>query len=571
MRQEQNIQKLYTNAGMQVQEIPWNVYPRPQLKRTKWICLNGIWEIKTESGFQGNIKVPFCPESLLSGFKGKIRYGEKLHYQRTFTIPQDWMEKRILLHFGAVSSTCEVLINGQMVGHHENGYLSFTLDITKVLKSKGEENLLEVIVQNDLSGRLPSGKQKEKRGGMWYTPCSGIWQSVWMEPVPEHYVESLKIQVDLEGADIFTNGITEGALVCEGKSYEIVNGKVRVCPEQPRWWSPEDPYLYDFSIKSGEDEIRSYFALRSIEVREGKDYPDLYLNEKPYFFHGLLDQGYVSDGLYTPADPSLYEQDILAMKALGFNMLRKHIKIEPEQFYYDCDRLGMVVFQDMVNNSDYKFLRDTAIATIGFKKLKDKRKHKNSIFRQAFEEAMKATITQLWNHSCICYWTIFNEGWGQFDADRMYKIAKQMDPTRIIDATSGWFAQKESDVESLHMYFEKLHLGKNKALPQVLSEFGGYVYKDEEHSFNLTKTYGYKIYQDRETFVKAFQQVYMEQIVPLVRKGLSATVYTQLSDVEDETNGILTYDRKVCKLYPNETSSIKEALFMALKERCKEE
>lgn len=559
------IQRQYTEEGENLREIPWNVYPRPQLRRTKWACLNGSWDFET-AGWKGKIMVPFCAESLLSGFAGTIRYGEDLRYGRTFSIPEDWQGMRVRLHFGAVNSSCEVRINDRVVGRHENGYLAFSFDVTDYLEASGRENRLEVIVKNDLSGQYPWGKQKEKRGGMWYTPCSGIWQTVWMEPVPEKYVEKLEINVDLEGAGIKVKGVSEGILICEGKQYEIADGSVRVKPENVRTWSPEDPYLYEFTIQSGEDEVTSYFALRTISVSAGKEYARLFLNQKPYFFNGILDQGYYSDGLYTPADPALYEKDILAMKELGFNTLRKHLKIEPEQFYYDCDRLGMIVFQDMVNNGDYKFMRDTIWPTFGIKKEDDRKKHRDPKTREAFLQGMRGTVEQLRNHSCICYWTIFNEGWGQFEADKAYEILKQMDPSRIVDATSGWFQQSKTDVESKHLYFEKLHLGKRRHLPQVLSEFGGYVYKIPEHSFHRKDTYGYRIFKDRESFAKAFVKTYLEKIVPLARRGLSASVYTQVSDVEDETNGMLTYDRRICKLDPEETKEIETALQSAVRE-----
>lgn len=564
------IQKLYTKEGENRKEIPWNVYPRPQMRREKWACLNGIWDLEVDGAERGTILVPYCVESLLSGFEKELNYGEFLRYQRRFTIPKDWEGMRILLHFGAVNSTCEVLLNDKKIGRHENGYLSFSFDVTNYLEPSGKENRLEVLVKNDLSGLYPYGKQKKDRGGMWYTPCSGIWQTVWMEPVPETYVEKLQIDVDQRSAKITVEGISEGVLLCDGRRYEIQAGSVIVMPENPRTWSPEDPYLYEFIVQSGSDEVTSYFALREINVACEGGHAVILLNSKPYFFNGVLDQGYYSDGAYTPADPSLYKKDVLAMKALGFNMLRKHLKIEPEQFYYDCDRLGMIVFQDMVNNGDYKFLRDTILPTVGFKKASDVKKHRDPATRKAFLEGMKGTVSQLRNHSCICYWTIFNEGWGQFEADKAYEILKELDSSRIVDATSGWFQQSKTDVESLHMYFEKLHLGKRTQLPQVLSEFGGYVYKIPEHSFHLKNTYGYKLFKDRESFAKAFVRTYLEDIVPMVRKGLSASVYTQLSDVEDETNGLLTYDRRICKLRPEETREITTSLLKAVQSRGKE-
>ena len=523
------------------------------MRRTDWLSLNGIWSLKTEGDGEKDILVPFCPESRQSGWEGRIEYGRNMRYKRDFTVPEEWAGKRILLHFGAVSNRCEVFVNNKKVCEHENGYLAFTADITDFLDfGAGVENLLEVDVVNDLGGRLPTGKQKIERGGMWYTPVSGIWQSVWAEPVPADHIKKLTIKTDLNGADIIVEGVSEGTVTCEGCEYAFSDGKVRIEPDVKRLWSPESPYLYDFCVKSGEDTVKSYFALRTVSVKTSKGVPRLCLNDRPYFFHGLLDQGYFDEGIYTPASLKDYENDILAMKGLGFNMLRKHIKIEPEQFYYDCDRLGMVVFQDMVNNGKYSFFRDTLLPTIGLKRRSDRRLHRDPDARTAFFRAMEQTVAQLSNHPCICYWTIFNEGWGQFEADKAYEFLKKLDDSRITDPASGWFKQHRSDVDSRHIYFRKLKWKKKTDLPQVLSEFGGYVYKIPEHSYNLEKTYGYGIMPDRKAYVDALRRLYSEEVLPLVNEGLSAAVYTQVSDVEDETNGLLTYDRQVQKITPEE-------------------
>ncbi len=293
--------------------------------------------------------------------------------------------------------------------------------------------------------------------------------------------------------------------------------------------------------------------------------PRLCLNGKPYFFHGVLDQGYWSDGLYTSAVPEAYERDIAAMKDLGFNTLRKHIKIEPERFYYDCDRMGMVVFQDMVNCGEYHYLRDTVLPTLGFLQRNDKELNSDPEARQSFLRAMEETVAHLQNHPCICLWTIFNEGWGQFEADSVCARLRELDGSRFIDSTSGWFQQNNSDVDSLHIYFQKLHLG-TQPRPQLLSEFGGWSYKLPEHSFNLQKTYGYRKYADRERFLRDLRALYLNEVLPLVSHGLCGAIYTQLSDVEDETNGFLTFDRRVQKVFHGELSDIAEKLQNAIKE-----
>ena len=332
-------------------------------------------------------------------------------------------------------------------------------------------------------------------------------------------------------------------------SVPMRDGVARVDLPSPCMWSPEDPYLYEFTLQTESDAVRSYFAIRILDIRKIDGISRLCLNGKPYFFHGVLDQGYFSDGIFTPASPKCYDNDILAMKNLGFNMLRKHIKIEPSYFYYACDRLGMIVFQDMVNNGDYSFLRDTALPTVGLKKLSDRYLHRDTATRQAFMRAMEETVAQLRNHPSVCCWTIFNEGWGQFDSENMYHRLKEMDSTRFIDTASGWFHGATSDVESEHVYFKPVKL-KPSVKPIFLSEFGGYVYRVDGHVFNPDKAYGYRIFDDRQKFEDALIALYEKEVIPHIGRGLCATVYTQLSDVEDETNGLLTYDRKVCKAEP---------------------
>jgi len=561
------MQKLYTKQGRSLPEIPWNIHPRPQLQRDRWLCLNGRWELsrikkkKTES--LGVITVPFCPESLLSGVSQAPAVGDTLVYSRSFSVPEDWAGSRILLHFGAVMRDCRVCVNGKELTSHDNGYLPFSIDITDTLREG--ENSLSVETVNDLDFRYPWGKQSRKRGGMWYTPCSGIWQTVWLEPVPEVYIRGVKITNGDNWAEIRAEGVESGYAELEGKEYPLEDGFVRIELAQPHSWTPEDPHLYYFTLTSGSDSVRSYFALRTLTTESINGIPRLCLNGKPYFFNALLDQGYWSDGLYTPASPSLFGRDILAMKALGFNTLRKHIKIEPEQFYYDCDRLGMIVFQDMVNNGKYRYVRDTVLPTLHFQTRKDENLNPDPRAREIFLASMDETVRLLSNHPCICLWTIFNEGWGQFCSDEAYTRLRAIDSTRFIDSTSGWFHQSLSDVDSLHIYFDKLHLGEKRNLPQLLSEFGGYVWKEQEHSFNTEKTYGYKKFDSRSEFVLELYELF-KSLVPLAKDGLCGAVYTQLSDVEDETNGIFTFDREIIKLQSEDLGSIARELQEAVSE-----
>jgi len=539
---------LYTPEGENLQGTPWKIYPRPQLRRDSYVNLNGIWDFTVSekeaiSAFDKKINVPFCPESLLSGLKMDVKPGSYLFYRRHFSMQKQ--TGRLLLRVGAADQIADIYVNQIHVCHHEGGYDSFTADITDSLK---EENELLIRVRDDLKDQtFPYGKQTLKRGGMWYTPVSGIWQTVWLEWVPETCIEALDIRVDLTKAVITTTPALDGKLLCEGKEYPLVNGKAIVNPENPRLWSPEDPYLYDFTIETDTDRVESYFALRTIESKVINGIPRLCLNGKPYFFHGLLDQGYWPDGIFTPAKPECYVNDILEMKRLGFNTLRKHIKVEPEEFYYQCDKLGMVVFQDMVNNGVYHFLRDTALPTIGIQKLKDKTMHPSKKTRKRFLESMEATVKQLRNHPCILYWTIFNEGWGQFDSEAVYEKLKALDNSRIIDATSGWFRQKKSDVDSRHIYFTPWNTLKVSDKPLVLSEFGGYAYPVEGHLFNTGNAYGYKACKSETHFRESVDKLYREKVIPAVKRGLCAAIITQVSDVEDEINGFLTYDRKVSK------------------------
>ena len=554
-------QDLFTKEGKTLQGIPWEVYPRPQMTRREWQCLNGWWDLSVlrngKSVFEGKIQVPFCAESLLSGAGQHPEKDDVLLYRRILSVPVSWQGKHILLHFGAVSRETKVLLNGREVCRHENGYLPFTADITGFLT--GNENTLEVQVSNDLSAKYPWGKQSRKRGGMWYTPCSGIWQTVWMEPVPDRYVRALHIHTAGDTVDIRAEGIQSGKVLFNGKEYPLTGGSARLTVDHPEFWSPENPHLYSFSVFSGDDCVEGYFALRTLTTETVNGIPRLCLNGKPYFFNALLDQGYWSDGLYTPATPDGFEADILAMKSLGFNTLRKHIKIEPEVFYYACDRLGMIIFQDMVNNGGYHYILETVLPTLHFQKRNDRHMTRDPETRKNFLAAMEETARLLNNHPCICLWTIFNEGWGQFCADEAYSRLKAIDPERFVDSTSGWFHQKKSDVDSLHIYFEDLHLGK-KPLPQLLSEYGGYVYKIPEHSFNIEKTYGYRKYETREEFVAALRETYQNALLPLAAKGLCGAVYTQVSDVEDETNGLLTYDRAELKIRPEELRDLAQAL-----------
>ncbi len=556
---------LLTPAGEALEGTPWQIHPQPQFRRENYVNLNGTWDFtvtqtaQLPQQYDRTILVPFCPESSLSGIGQHFPEGSSLFYRRSFSRPQG---ERVLLHIGAADQITEIYVNQQKVGSHTGGYEAMCFDITAFLEDRSE---VVVRVTDDLRDkRLPYGKQVMDRGGMWYTPVSGIWQTVWLEIVPEIYVNQIDIQVTLDRAVLTVTPPLDGQVECLGKTYPLEGGRAEIVPETPHLWTPEDPYLYPITVRAGADVFGSYFALRTLEQKTVKGLPRLCLNGKPYFFHGLLDQGYWPDGLFTPASPDCYTWDIQTAKDLGFNTLRKHIKVEPEQFYYECDRLGMIVFQDMVNNSDYRFLRDTAVPTFLSQHGDDRKRHRDPASRKAFLEGMTATVTQLKNHPCICYWTIFNEGWGQFDSANAYRALKKLDSSRFIDTTSGWFRGSESDVESLHIYFGMWHRLKKSRKPLVLSEFGGFAYSEAGHIFNPDKTYGYGTCKTRLELDQRLLRLYKNRVLPAVEKGLCGSIYTQISDVEDEINGLVTYDRRVLKVDSTVMRAIAQALQAAI-------
>ena len=532
-------------------DIPWNEYPRPQLRRDSFFCLNGRWRFAVNGEDRGEILVPYPPESKLSG-AAVPEIGDQLTYEREFILPEGFRKDRVILHFGAVDQECTVYLNDIELGSHVGGYLPFSFDVTEQLR---ERNTLRVIVFDPLDTDLPYGKQRKDRGGMWYTPVSGIWQTVWMESVPENYIRGVKLETALDSVVITVDGSGPFTVECDGKIYRPKTNRFRIRPENPRLWTPEEPNLYTVVVRNCDDAVETYFALRRIESKKVGKHQRLLLNGKPYFFHGMLDQGYWPDGLFLPGSPEGYTWDIRTMKDLGFNTIRKHIKIEPERFYYDCDRLGMIVFQDLINSGPYHYLRDTAIPTIGGK-LTTYHETPSERRRTFFLTHGEQTLAHLHNHPCILLYTLFNEGWGQHDTQNLYRHFKALEPNRIWNAASGWFKNSDSDGQSEHIYFGSLKMKAQGRRPLLLTEFGGYSCALEGHRFNLDEEYGYQKYRSREEFQGALSKLYRNDILPQIATGLCGAILTQLSDVEDETNGLVTYDRRIVKADPAEMTAI---------------
>lgn len=578
-------------------------YPRPQLRRDNYTLLNGYWDycITKDSVipecYDGKILVPFSPESSLSGVNKQLMPGEFLWYKRIIKLDTLPNSKKCILHFGAVDQYCEVFLNKRKVKEHMGGYLPFSIELTNEL-IKGDNILILKVWDDSDTSYHSRGKQKLDRGGMFYTAQSGIWQTVWMEFVPKIYIESIKITPlvlqsavevciqlsnnnisdkhtderktlalnsaempsrDVESTtmttqefhiDVYSKGTLIGSEICQCPNVTIPMSNFE-------YWSPENPFLYDIVIKAGEDRVESYFAMRIVEIKVDSDgISRIYLNHKPYFQNGILDQGYWPDGFYTaPSDEALIF-DILKIKELGFNMIRKHIKIEPLRWYYHCDRLGVLVWQDIVNGGEkYNSLVVGYLPTLfpSFTKvLKDRHYRlfgrKNEEGRKEWLIECEETIKHLYNCPSVVVWVPFNEAWGQFDACKVYDRIKIIDKTRLIDHASGWYDQNCGDFKSIHNYFHPLKV-KTENRPVVFSEFGGYACYIKEHSYSC-KIYGYRIYPNVDKLNKDFQKIYKKDIPELKKKGLCALVYTQLSDVEDEVNGLLTYDRKVCKVNP---------------------
>ena len=558
----------------EVSETPLAEYPRPQFARDSYITLNGKWDYAImrksenfEGAYQGKILVPFSPESLLSGLPEgtMVTPNDVLYYHRTFNVPDGFIKAHTLIHFDAVDFECKITLNGINVGEHRGGYMPFAIDVSSAIR-KGENDIRLAVTDPSDTSYHTHAKQAIKRGGIWYTPQSGIWQSVWLESMPEVYLKDVTIVPDIDNdllkltfdksADapvdiiVLDNGKIKATATCEGNYIEIPLSDYEL-------WCPENPKLYDLAFKVGDDTVKSYFGMRKFSwVTDSKGFKRMGLNNKPYFHTGVLDQGYWSDGMLTPPSNAALEYDVKLVKSMGFNMIRKHIKIEPLRWYYHCDKEGILVWQDMVTGgTKYKMMYIGVLAFLEIHIKDNNEKAYKRLARQdkegrdEFEKEVRITMNYLKNCVSLSTWVAFNEGWGQFDSVRITNDMKKIDPTRLIDSVSGWNDQGKgtSDTKSLHIYFKPIKMPKDKRCI-LLSEFGGYSIKTKEHVFSPKKSFGYRIYNTPEKYAKAYKKLFEKRIIPNIEKGLSATVYTQVSDVEEEINGLVTYARKVIKL-----------------------
>ena len=558
---------------------PLSEYPRPQLKRDSYLSLNGYWSFEKAkigedvSVFTNKILVPFSPESLNSGIDGfTLGEDERLVYQREFEYTKNDKTPVTYLHFGAVDQKCQVYVNEKYVGCHRGGYTPFKLEIQNELADGTNTIRVECTDATEKSSGA-RGKQSSKPGKIWYTPQSGIWQSVWLESVAESHIKDITVKTypDKNEVQIFSD--------CEGKQKITVydNDTEIICAEfdnkrvtlsydfEP--WSPESPKLYTFIIETESgDKIESYFGVRSFGIGEDKQGKKrLLLNGKPYFMSGVLDQGYYSDGLLTPPSNQAMYDDLKLLKDMGFNMVRKHIKIEPMLWYYYCDTLGLIVWQDFVNGGgEYSFNHIALMPFLGFKHRDSDYKYfsrESKEGREEYYEAMNETVLALKNVTSLGVWVPFNEGWGQFDSCEVTEYLKLLDDTRIIDSVSGWHDQgkDKTPILSLHTYYTPLRVPKDPR-PVVLSEFGGYSMKIADHVYS-EKEFGYKIFKSEEALCDGLSKLFLNKLKPLIKKGLSASVYTQLSDVEEEINGLITYDRENVKIPREFMKELNEELY----------
>lgn len=570
---------------------PLPEHPRPQLVRENWSNLNGRWDYaitpasasSAPESWDGEIVVPFSPEAPLSGVNRTLQPDEALWYRRTVEVQPSWSGGRVLLHFGAVDQECEVWIDGTSVGRHVGGFLPFTLDVTDQAAPGRHELVVRVLDVTDTASHS-RGKQSLSPKGIWYSAQSGIWQTVWLEAVPQVWVDRLDLTPRLADASlevtvgvhpsVSTDGATHAEVVVRAEGAEVARAQVPVgaatrlrLSGRPRAWSPEDPFLYDVEVRLGDDVVTSHVGLREVSIgRDRGGRTRLMLNGQPYLHAGLLDQGYWPDGLLTAPSDEALAHDIALAKEMGFTVLRKHIKVEPLRWYHHCDRLGMLVWQDMVNGGSRYQPAVVMAPAVTPLSIDDKR---HGLFgradaegRQQFLDEVDQTVSLLRSATSVAVWVPFNEGWGQFDAAAVAERVRALDPSRPVDHASGWHDQGAGDLASRHVYFRPYRLSSRDAddpRSAVLSEYGGYSHRVPGHCWSDDE-FGYRKFADRHAFELAFARLHQTQIGPALEQGLAGFIYTQLSDVEQETNGLTTYDRRVVKIDPERVRTMTKRL-----------
>jgi len=554
-------------------------YPRPQMAREEWQNLNGLWEyaIRPETApaspaqYDGQILVPFSVTAALSGVRTQVGPQNKLWYRRTVRIPAGWSGQTVFLHFGAVDWKASVWVNGVQVGSHQGGYTPFTCDITNALTAKGPQEIVVSVWDPTDSGFQPRGKQVHNPHGIWYTPTTGIWQTVWMEPVPKTHIQSFRVTPDIDQQQVriavqTNQGAGSLQIRAEARDGNRSAGTgtgnagesfVLSIPN-PKLWSPDSPFLYDLKItlmdgNRAVDAVDSYFGMRKISVaRDAAGTLRLCLNNKPLFEFGPLDQGFWPDGIYTAPTDDALKYDIQVIKDLGFNMIRKHVKIEPARWYYWADRLGVLVWQDMPSGDKYIGRDDPDIQRVAQS-------------AHNYKQELKEAIDTFHNHPSIVMWVAFNEGWGQFDTGGITHWIKHYDPSRLVNSASGWADRGIGDVHDIHAYPGPAAPPEDPYRAIVLGEFGGLGLPLAGHTWQSRDNWGYRSYQNAEELTDAYLHL-LEQLKSLIaERGLAAAVYTQTTDVEVEVNGLMTYDREIVKMDQSRVRKVNTSLYDLIK------